>query len=205
MSKRPSSDVTCTLAGVTIAARSALFVATAFPMCRSMRCVPVTNHPPQRISNGIRWSVVYAGPYIVVPSTPGKTLPTDMPHNGHLFRTSLAGNAVTWQCMDDAGYSAAMWAGSDGESLGHVRFGSKTSVYYREQIEFPFFRHNLKDAPDPKLPEATMFETKPLECWGAGEGRYECWCLSQVSQGSFYVDAPDSAGACDAAAHYALR
>lgn len=47
--------------------------------------------------------------------------------------------------------------------------------------------------------QATMFETKPLECRGAGDGRYECSCLSQVSQGSFYVDAPDSAGACDAA------
>ena len=51
------------------------------------------------------------------------------------------------------------WAGSDGESLGHVKFGSKTSVFYREQMEFPFFAHYLKDREDPKLPEAAMFET----------------------------------------------
>jgi putative CocE/NonD family hydrolase len=51
------------------------------------------------------------------------------------------------------------WASSDGESLGHVRFGGKTSVHYREEIEFPFFAHHLKDRPDPHLAEATLFET----------------------------------------------
>jgi putative CocE/NonD family hydrolase len=40
-----------------------------------------------------------------------------------------------------------------------VRFGSKTSEFYRDQIEFPFFAHYLKDAPDPMLPEAYVFET----------------------------------------------
>ncbi|MBL8294656.1 MAG: CocE/NonD family hydrolase, partial [Bryobacterales bacterium] len=51
------------------------------------------------------------------------------------------------------------WSTLDGQSLGHVNFASKTSVLYREKIEFPFFEHYLKDAPDPKLPEAYMFET----------------------------------------------
>jgi putative CocE/NonD family hydrolase len=51
------------------------------------------------------------------------------------------------------------WAGGDGDSLGHVRFGSKTSLFYREHVEFPFFMHHLKGAPDAKLPEAYMFET----------------------------------------------
>jgi putative CocE/NonD family hydrolase len=51
------------------------------------------------------------------------------------------------------------WSQGDGDSLGHVRFGSKTSVFYREQIEYPFFCRYLKDREDPKLPEAYMFET----------------------------------------------
>ena len=51
------------------------------------------------------------------------------------------------------------WARGDGEFLGDVRFGSKTSEFYRDQIEFPFFAHYLKDAPDPRLPEAYVFET----------------------------------------------
>ncbi|MBV8880249.1 MAG: CocE/NonD family hydrolase [Planctomycetaceae bacterium] len=62
------------------------------------------------------------------------------------------------------------WAASDGESLGHVRFGAKTSLFYREQIEFPFFCRWLKDKEDPKLPEAYMFET------GANQWRrFDAW------------------------------
>jgi hypothetical protein len=31
------------------------------------------------------------------------------------------------------------WARGDGEALGNVRFGSKTSVFFCEEIEIPFF------------------------------------------------------------------
>ena len=48
---------------------------------------------------------------------------------------------------------------TEGESLGNVKFGAKTGVFYRDEIEFPFFAHFLKDEPDPKLPEAVIFET----------------------------------------------
>jgi hypothetical protein len=51
------------------------------------------------------------------------------------------------------------WAGNDGTHLGNARFNAKTGPYYREKIEFPFFEHHLKDALDPKLPEAYVFET----------------------------------------------
>ncbi|SPF39449.1 Peptidase S15 [Candidatus Sulfopaludibacter sp. SbA4] len=51
------------------------------------------------------------------------------------------------------------WARGDGDVLGAVRFGSKTSQFYRDEIEFPFFDHWLKGKPDPKLPEAYVFET----------------------------------------------
>jgi len=51
------------------------------------------------------------------------------------------------------------WSRSDGDHLGHVNFGSKTSVFYREKIELPFFKHWLKGDKDPKLPEAYVFET----------------------------------------------
>src|SRR5688572_23151628 len=79
MSNRPARLVTCTVSFVTIAARLPASRTTPLPMCRSAACVPVTYQPPQRTSNGLRWSVVYAGPYCVVPSTPGKTLPTNQP------------------------------------------------------------------------------------------------------------------------------
>ncbi len=51
------------------------------------------------------------------------------------------------------------WGGSDGSSLGHVRFGAKTSVFYRDEIEARFFAEKLKRDGDPALPEAYVFET----------------------------------------------
>jgi len=51
------------------------------------------------------------------------------------------------------------WARSTGEALGNIRFDAKTAPFYRETIEFPFFNHYLKDAPDPQLPKAYIFET----------------------------------------------
>lgn len=62
------------------------------------------------------------------------------------------------------------WARGTGESLGNIRFGSKTSPYYQAEIELPIFNHYLKDAPDPQLPKAFIFET------GANEWRkYDQW------------------------------
>jgi uncharacterized protein len=51
------------------------------------------------------------------------------------------------------------WSRSAGESLGNIRFDSETSVFYRKEIEYPFFRHFLKGAGDLDLPEAYVFKT----------------------------------------------
>ncbi len=51
------------------------------------------------------------------------------------------------------------WNRMDGASLGNVPFESKTAHYFQKEIHLPFFRHHLKDAPDPRLPEAYVFET----------------------------------------------
>lgn len=62
------------------------------------------------------------------------------------------------------------WSRSDGESLGSVNFGAKTSLYYREKLELPFFNCLLKDKCDGRVPEAVMFET------GSNKWRtYEHW------------------------------
>ena len=50
------------------------------------------------------------------------------------------------------------WARGDGSHLGDVQFGAKTSEYFRQNIQFPFFEHYLKgkgEAP----PKAIVFET----------------------------------------------
>jgi putative CocE/NonD family hydrolase len=51
------------------------------------------------------------------------------------------------------------WSSIEGEKLGAAQFGSKTSVFYRAEIELPFFDKYLKDQKRPALPEATVFET----------------------------------------------
>jgi putative CocE/NonD family hydrolase len=64
------------------------------------------------------------------------------------------------------------WGGrsNPGEGLGHVNFDSRTAEFYRDSIEFPFFEHHLKGAPDPRLPEALVFQTgsnrwRRLDAW----------------------------------------
>lgn len=51
------------------------------------------------------------------------------------------------------------WGGrGDGSSLGNVRFGSKTSEWYQNNIEVPFFHYHLKGKGDAsKMAEATVF------------------------------------------------
>jgi len=73
------------------------------------------------------------------------------------------------------------WSRSDGDFLGNVRFGSKTSVFYRENIEFPFFSYWLKGKKNPNLPKAFVFET------GANQWRqFDAWPPKSVTKKSLY-------------------
>jgi len=51
------------------------------------------------------------------------------------------------------------WSRSDGQKLGSVDFGSKTSEYYRGNVLARFLAHYLKDKANPGLPEALTFRT----------------------------------------------
>jgi uncharacterized protein len=51
------------------------------------------------------------------------------------------------------------WSRSDGDALGDVSFGWKTSRHYQENIELPFFRKALKVCGDESPAEALVFET----------------------------------------------
>ncbi|MFZ1015132.1 MAG: CocE/NonD family hydrolase, partial [Terracidiphilus sp.] len=50
------------------------------------------------------------------------------------------------------------WSRGDGDHLGDIEFGAKTSEYFREKIQFPFFEHYLKGKGE-ALPKAMVFET----------------------------------------------
>jgi putative CocE/NonD family hydrolase len=51
------------------------------------------------------------------------------------------------------------FARGDGDRVGNVTFGSKTALYFRESIEFPFFMHYLKGKEVGALPKAWVFQT----------------------------------------------
>lgn len=51
------------------------------------------------------------------------------------------------------------WRSMEGDHLGCIDFGSKTSKYFQGEIQYPFFNNYLKDKGDWKAPEAVVFET----------------------------------------------
>lgn len=88
------------------------------------------------------------------------------------------------------------WTREAVSSLGDVAFGFDTSASYQPR-ELAFFRHHLKDAADPQLPEAWVFET------GANRWReFEQWPPSGLRQQWLYLG-PD--GTLDWAAPAADR
>ncbi|NOR53539.1 MAG: CocE/NonD family hydrolase [Candidatus Aminicenantes bacterium] len=76
------------------------------------------------------------------------------------------------------------WARMAGNSLGNIRFDSKTGVYFRKEVEFPFFNYYLKDKGQLNLPEALVFET------GSNQWRsYGQWPPKEAKEKNIYFNA----------------
>lgn len=81
------------------------------------------------------------------------------------------------------------WSRGDGDALGNLKFGSKTSGFYREMIEFPFFVEHLKGKGDglkgadgSGAPKAWLFAT------GANEWRrHDAWPPREAREASLYL------------------
>ena len=91
---------------------------------------------------------------------------------------------------------------ADGEVLGPVSFHAKTSAFYREQIELPFFEHHLKDKGTARLPEAFVFETgknewKRHDAWPPKDAKARALYLRADGKLSFDPPADSSAEAFD--------
>jgi putative CocE/NonD family hydrolase len=88
------------------------------------------------------------------------------------------------------------WARDEGDKLGNVQFALKSAAFFREQIQFPFFMHYLKDEPS-DLPEAFMFLTGINE-WR----RFDSWPPKNLQPLTLYfreggrlmTDAPTESG-----------
>ncbi len=88
------------------------------------------------------------------------------------------------------------WSRGTGERVGDMHFGFKTSETFTP-IEFAFFKHHLKDAENPSLPEAYMFETganrwRSFSAWPPKESRSKMLYLQADGQLTF--EAPTSTG-----------
>ena len=74
------------------------------------------------------------------------------------------------------------WSRGNGDFLGDIGFKQKTSAFYRDSIEFPFFSYYLKGKGEGKRPEAIMFET------GSNQWRtYENWPPLNSVEKTFYL------------------
>ncbi len=56
-------------------------------------------------------------------------------------------------------WSHGGWQRSDGDHLGDIRFGQKTSHFFQDSVLFPFFMYYLKDRPGYQANEALCFDT----------------------------------------------
>ncbi|HMK26736.1 MAG TPA: CocE/NonD family hydrolase, partial [Chitinophagaceae bacterium] len=85
-------------------------------------------------------------------------------------------------------WSHGQWGTRDGSSMGNIKFGSNTSIWYQNNIEIPFFNYYLKGkGDDPKIAEATIFMS------GANEWkRFDQWPPKETQPRPIYL-APDGA------------
>ncbi len=73
------------------------------------------------------------------------------------------------------------WGRNPGSSLGDIPFGSETGVYFRQQVEAPWFAYWLKDKGKLPLKEALLFQTGSDE-WTA----FDAWPPKDAKQKNLY-------------------
>jgi putative CocE/NonD family hydrolase len=98
-------------------------------------------------------------------------------------------------------WSHGGWLRTFGSELGDTSFGFPTSDTY-QPLELAFFRHHLKGAPDPHLPEALVFETganrwRSLDAWPPRAARQARLYFGAGGVLSFDPPAPSSPAGFD--------
>ena len=94
------------------------------------------------------------------------------------------------------------WGGGPGKSLGEIPFGSDTGVYFRQNIEAPWFAYYLKDKGALPLKEALLFQTGSnnwvkFDSWPPREAQTRNLYFHENGRLSFEAPISDSAEAFD--------
>jgi putative CocE/NonD family hydrolase len=93
----------------------------------------------------------------------------------HIYQTLEKNNPRLDNLLVMGPWSHGGWSRGSGENLGKIHFDSRTSEWFRQNLEFPFFNFHLKNKGLLKLPEATVFRTgsntwQSLDRWPLNEG-----------------------------------
>ncbi len=115
------------------------------------------------------------------------------------YRAVEAANPGTTNVLVMGPWLHGGWAGGDGAALGPIAFNSDTAAYYRENIEFPFFRSILKggDQDSRHFPEARVFETgtnqwREFDAWPPEAAKPKSLFLAAGGRVSFSPPEPDA-------------
>jgi hypothetical protein len=92
------------------------------------------------------------------------------------YKTIEKNNPGTVNILVMGPWSHGQWNRDDGERLGDIEFSGKTSVWFREHVQTPFFSYYLKGKGSGTFAEATVFETganrwHQLPAWPPREAR----------------------------------
>ena len=75
------------------------------------------------------------------------------------------------------------WMRSEGDSLGDISFGSRTSEFFQQKMFIPFFRYYLKGEGSFNQPEAYIFQVGTNK-WKS----YSSWPPAEVKDEQIYLD-----------------
>jgi hypothetical protein len=85
--------------------------------------------------------------------------PEDLSGTLKTFRAISAQSPSTAATLVMGPWEHGGWARGDGTKLGDIHFGSRTSDFFHDNVELPFFKHSLKGTETPALPKAIVFKT----------------------------------------------
>src|SRR5262245_3250993 len=99
----------------------------------------------------------------------------------NIYQAIEKNNPKTKNILVMGPWSHGGWSRGAGDSLGSIRFDSRTAEWYRENLELPFFNFFLKDQGELKTAEATAFQTGTNQ-WKT----YEQWPPKEIEIRNFY-------------------
>jgi uncharacterized protein len=101
-----------------------------------------------------------------------------------IYQAVERNNPSTFNMLVLGPWAHGDWDRIGGDQLGRVNFRTKTSDFYRENIELPFLKYYLKGGSKLNLPEAFVFETGTHQ-WR----RYNSWPPANAKETNLYLSA----------------